>query len=121
MTKRMWFLTFFLSVVLAGGILLQGCKDKEKMAQAPEAPAQLTEPARMAGEVVSVNAQANTVVVKSEQGAEQTFAIDPATTIIMEGSETLTLAELAVGTKVEVEYETGTDGRLTATAITIER
>ncbi|MBI3989659.1 MAG: hypothetical protein HY347_08575 [candidate division NC10 bacterium] len=116
MTKRVSILTSLGILVLVGGLLLQGCKGKEEQAQAPAPP---TAAAPVSGEVVSVDATANTVVVKDATGAQKTFSLDPATTISKDGT-TLTLAELTAGTKVEVQSEQGAEGKLIAKAITVK-
>lgn len=117
MTRRVMLFGSLGVLVLAGGLLLQGCKGKEEKAEAPAPP---TEAAPVSGEVVSVDAQANTVVVKDATGAEKTFSIDPAATISKDGT-TLTLADLTAGTKVEVQSKSGPEGKLMATAITVKQ
>ncbi len=116
MTKRVWLFGLLGVLVLAGGLLLQGCGKKEE-AQAP-APAPPAAAAPVSGEVVSVDTTANTVVVKDATGAEKTFSVDPATTISKDGT-TLTLADLTAGTKVEVQSEEK-EGKLIAKAITVK-
>lgn len=115
MTKRVWLFGLLGVLVLAGGLLLQGCGKKEEKAEAPPPPPVA---APVSGEVVSVDTTANTVVVKDATGAEKTFSIDPATTISKDGT-TLTLADLTAGTKVEVTSEKK-EGKLIAKAITVK-
>jgi hypothetical protein len=72
---------------------------------------------QITGDVVAVNAKANTITVKGKKG-DYTTAVDDETRIIM-GKEIKTLADIKVGDKVLVKF-TEADGKMTANRIAIK-
>lgn len=69
------------------------------------------------GSVVSVDPNANTIVVKGigKKGMEKTFSVDPAAKLMM-NKKTAMLSEYTAGTKVAVTYKMDND-KMVATAI----
>lgn len=87
-------------------------------AAAPATKAKAEKPAtlRARGEVVSVDAVANTLTVKGKK-ADETFAV-AATAKIKKGKTEIKLGDIAAGDKVSVSY-TKDGGAMTATAVRV--
>ena len=86
-----------------------------KAATAEKVPAhKKVAPTRCIGAVVSVDATANTLVVKDKKG-EQTFQVDPAAKIMIDKKESK-LANVTKDMKIAVSYKM-MDGKKVATAI----
>jgi hypothetical protein len=83
----------------------------------PHQPASLAEDKTVSGEVVSVTADKNEVVIKDGAGSEITLIVSESTKFT-KGSETVSLADLKPGLKVTAEAEES-EGKLLAKLIQV--
>lgn len=100
-----------LSLAVAAG-LIAGASMAAETAKAPK-------PKHAMGKVESVNAAANSVVVKTAKNATLTVVVNAQTKITKAG-KAATLADLAAGDSVKVSYTVGADKSNTATEITVK-
>jgi glucose/arabinose dehydrogenase len=85
-------------------------KQTEKAPQAkPDEQKQKTVLAQPAGEVVSIDAMKNELVIKDNAGVQTSLLITASTTITS-GGKTITLADIKAGDKITSECEDTTDG-----------
>jgi glucose/arabinose dehydrogenase len=85
-------------------------KPAEKAAQPkPDQETQKPALAQPAGDVVSIDAMKNELVIKDNAGVETHLLITPSTTIT-KGGKTITLADIKAGDKITSECEDTTDG-----------
>ncbi|MBI5676275.1 MAG: hypothetical protein HZC48_10700 [Nitrospirae bacterium] len=103
-----------LTIVFVFASLTVAVENKETAAPAAAAPAVKPAHRQVTGDVVSVNAAANTVVVKGKKGDVMLMVNDK--TKVMIGNEKKALADIKAGDKVVVRY-TEADGKNTAKRI----
>jgi hypothetical protein len=70
---------------------------------------------RIVGEVVSVDATANTITVKDKSGKSETLTLGPKV-VVRKAGKTITFADVSAGDRVSVRYRTEADKKI-ATSI----
>jgi hypothetical protein len=103
MTKRSIALILALVVAFAFSAIAVAQTTAPKTAGESQPKAAAVKTHTMKGSVVSVDAIANTIVVKGKK-AEQTFQVDPAAKIVLNKKE-VKLADVKKDTKVVVTYK----------------
>jgi hypothetical protein len=111
MKKYMLAISVFLCTVMLGVAIAQEKapeKQKPEKTQKVEDKAQKTEAKIQTGEVVSIDAAKNEIVIKDDAGAEVRLLVSTSTKFT-KADKTIALGDVKVGDKLAIECEASTD------------
>ena len=103
MKKYVWAISVIL-LMLGAAIAQEKAPEAQKPDKAPKVEAKA-----MAGEVVSLDATKNEIVIKDDAGAEIRLLISTSTKLTREGKK-IAFGDVKVGDKVATECEASADG-----------
>ena len=121
-------LLIIFTIAITLGFMISPTFAQEKKEEAKPATMEKAEPAKaekakkpsvpsISGEVVSVDATSNTIVIKTKNGEEKKFEVNSETKITME-KKPMALQDLKAGEKVGVKYSE-TEGKMVAKSIKV--
>ncbi len=109
---------FLFALFLASPVFAQETAE-EVLVPEEAAPTELADEGVITGAVVSLDLEAGTITVKTDDGAENTFSVVDGETILWKGIEDIELSDIAEGEEAEVGYYSDETGGLIASWVDV--